>query len=146
TAQHAYVVWTGTPIFTIPAGAKGYQVKSTCTVNGNWRVLGIAPHMHQHATAFTSFQDNTCLMNIPHWDFAWQGGYFFEQPMDLTAGTKIQTTCTYDNGGSSSIAFGEATTDEMCFGFLYVVAAAQPTFTGIVNIVGGQDTKSMCAN
>ncbi len=146
TPQHAYVVWTGTPLFSIPANAKGYQVKSTCTVNGSWKVLGLAPHMHQHGTAFTSYQGAQCLMNIPHWDFGWQGGYFLQQPMDLTSGAKITTTCTYDNPSGAAIKFGEATTDEMCFGFLYVVAAQKPTFTGLVNLVGGQDTASMCAN
>jgi hypothetical protein len=146
TPEHAFVVWTGTPLFTIPANAKGYQVKSTCTATGAWKVLGIAPHMHTHGTAFTSFLDgNQCVMNIPHWDFGWQGGYFLQTPIDLKQGDTIATTCTYDNPTASSIGFGEATTDEMCFGFLYVVAAAQPTFTGIVNLVGGSDTASMCA-
>jgi hypothetical protein len=148
--EHAYVVWSGTPLFTIPANTTGYAVNSTCTVNGNWKVLGIAPHMHQHATKFTSNLTmagaNQCLMNIQHWDFGWQGGYFLQTPLNLVSGDKIATTCTYDNSTGSQIKFGEATTDEMCFGFVYVVAAAKPTFSGLVNLFGGADAKSMCAN
>ncbi len=150
TPEHAYVVWAGTPLFTIPANTKGYAVSSTCTVNGSWKLLGIAPHMHQHATEFASniqaASGNACLMNIPRWDFGWQGGYFLQQPIELAVGDKISTTCTYDNDTASAIKFGEATTDEMCFGFLYVVAAAKPTFSGLVNLFGGQNAASMCAN
>jgi len=150
TPEHAYVVWAGTPLFTIPANAKGYAVSSTCTVNGSWKLLGVAPHMHQHATKFASniqaASGNACLMNIPRWDFGWQGGYFLQQPVELAVGDKITTTCTYDNDTASQIKFGEATTDEMCFGFLYVVAAAKPTFSGLVNVFGGQNAASMCAN
>jgi len=150
TPEHAYVVWAGTPLFTIPANAKGYAVNSTCTVNASWKLLGVAPHMHQHATRFASNIEaaggNACLMNIPHWDFGWQGGYFLQQPVELAVGDKITTTCTYDNDTASQIKFGEATTDEMCFGFLYVVAAAKPTFSGLVNVFGGQNAASMCAN
>ena len=150
TPEHAYVVWAGTPLFTIPANAKGYAVSSTCTVNGSWKLLGVAPHMHQHATKFASniqaASGNACLMNIPRWDFGWQGGYFLQQPVQLAVGDKISTTCTYDNDTASQIKFGEATTDEMCFGFLYVVAPSKPTFSGLVNVFGGQNASSMCAN
>ena len=148
-AEHAYVVWAGTPLFTIPANATGYAVSSTCTVNASWKVLGIAPHMHQHATKFTSDLTmggaNQCLMNIPRWDFGWQGGYFLQTPVTLAVGDKISTTCTYDNPSASQIKFGEATSDEMCFGFVYVVAAQRPSFTGLVNLVGGQSAASICA-
>jgi len=150
TPEHAYVVWAGTPLFTIPANTTGYAVNSTCTVNGSWKLLGVAPHMHQHATKFSSniqaASGNACLMNIPRWDFGWQGGYFLQQPVQLAVGDKITTTCTYDNNTGSQIKFGEATTDEMCFGFLYVVASAKPTFSGLVNVFGGQNAASMCAN
>lgn len=150
TPEHAWVVWAGTPLFTIPANTTGYQVASTCTVNGTWKLLGVAPHMHQHATKFNSnvaaTSGSACLMNIPRWDFGWQGGYFLQQPIALAAGDKITTTCTYDNKTASQIKFGEATTDEMCFGFLYVVAAGKPTFNGLVNLFGGQNASSMCAS
>jgi hypothetical protein len=150
TAEHAWVVWAGTPLFTIPANTTGYAVSSTCTVNGSWKLLGVAPHMHQHATKFKSdiaaTSSSACLMDIPRWDFGWQGGYFLQQPVQLAAGDKISTTCTYDNATANQIKFGEATTDEMCFGFLYVVAAAKPTFNGLVNLFGGQNASSMCAN
>ena len=149
TPEHAYVVWAGTPLFTIPANATGYAVNSTCTVNGTWKLLGVAPHMHQHATKFNAniqaASGNACLMNIPHWDFGWQGGYFLQEPVMLQAGDKVTTSCTYDNATASQIKFGEATTDEMCFGFLYVVASAKPTFSGLVNVFGGNDASSMCA-
>ena len=44
-------MWTGTPTFTIPANTTGYKVNANCTVNGDWQVIGVAPHMHQLGTA-----------------------------------------------------------------------------------------------
>ncbi len=146
-AQHAWTVWTGTPTFTIPANTTGYKVNATCTVNGDWQLIGVAPHMHTLGTAFnttaTASAANTCLMTIPRWDFNWQGGYLLQQPLTLKSGDKIATQCTYNNNTASSVSFGESTGDEMCFGFMTVIAAAQPTFTSLVNTVA--NLPNMCA-
>ena len=60
-------------------------------------------------------------MNIPRWDFGWQGGYFLQQPVQLAAGDKITTTCTYDNMQDHAVGYGENTSDEMCFGSVGLV-------------------------
>ena len=116
-AQHAWTVWTGTPTFTIPANTTGYKVNATCTVNGNWQLIGVAPHMHTLGTAFnttaTASAANTCLMTIPRWDFNWQGGYLLQQPLTLKSGDKIATQCTYNNNTASSVSFGESTGDDV---------------------------------
>jgi hypothetical protein len=140
-AEHAYVVWTGNPTFSIPANTNNYQVNGTCTVNGDWKLLGIAPHMHKLGTQTqlnaVAGGSQTCLMNIPKWDFNWQGGYGLAQPLQLHAGDTISTSCTYNNNTPNKVAFGESTGDEMCFGFITVVAAQKPTFNGLVNVFSG---------
>lgn len=149
-AEHAFVVWTGTPMFSIPAGAKGHEVSSTCTVNGNWKALGVAPHMHTLGRKFRQDLNisgkNQCMVSIPRWDFGWQNGYMLTEPAQLKSGDKITTVCTFDNPTSQTVRFGEATTEEMCFGFLYVVAPSRPRFNSLINLFGGEDAASICAN
>ena len=91
----------------------------------------------------TASSVNSCLMTIPRWDFNWQGGYLLQQPLTLKSGDKIQTTCTYNNNTASAVSFGESTGDEMCFGFMTVIAASQPTFTSLVNTIA--NLPNMCA-
>jgi len=64
-----------------------------------------------------------CLIDVPDWDFNWQGTY------DLTASTvvepkdKIRLECHYDNSaGASALNWGQGATDEMCLGMVYVSA------------------------
>jgi hypothetical protein len=138
-AEHAYILWTGNPQFTIPANTIGYTVNSTCTVNDNWKIIGIGPHMHNLGTKFkigaTVSSADQCMMNIPRWDFNWQGGYLLQQPMVMKPGDTIATECVYNNNTNSAVSFGEATGTEMCFGFLAVVAPKKPTFLGPVNFI-----------
>jgi hypothetical protein len=146
-AQHAWTVWTGTPSFTIPAKTTDFKVDANCTVTGDWTVIGVAPHMHQLGTQFRSTakasSKDQCLMTIPRWDFNWQGAYMLEQPLVLHAGDTMQTECVFNNNTSLPVSFGESTGDEMCFGFMTVIAAAQPTFVAPVNIITG--LTNMCA-
>jgi hypothetical protein len=146
-AQHAWTVWTGTPTFAIPPNTTGYKVSASCTVTGDWQIIGVAPHMHTLGTRFdtsvTASGANSCLMTIPRWDFNWQGGYDLQQPLTLKAGDTISTQCTYNNPSATPVSFGESTGNEMCFGFLTVIAASQPTFVAPVNVVTG--LTNLCA-
>lgn len=134
--EHAYTVWTGTPFFSIPANKVGHPVNSTCTVTSDWKVLAIAPHMHtlgvQVKLDAQMAGASQCLMNIPRWDFNWQGGYNLQEPLVLKKGDKIKTQCVYNNNTNKTVSFGEATGEEMCFGFLTVVAAQRPVFGGFI--------------
>ena len=146
-AQHAWTVWTGTPTFTIPPNTTDFPVDANCTVTGDWQIIGVAPHMHnlgtRFATSATVSGADACLMQIPRWDFNWQGGYNLQKPVTLKAGDRIATHCTYNNNTALPVSFGESTGNEMCFGFLTVIAAAQPTFVAPVNVVTG--LTNLCA-
>jgi hypothetical protein len=141
TPEHAWVVWAGTPAFEIPANTRGYAVPNTCTVSDNWKVIGVAPHMHQHATKFTAelqtaSAGNQCLVNIARWAFEWQGSYVLKNPIDLKPGDKIQTSCIFDNTTASPVPFGESTGQEMCIGFTWVVAPSKPIYSGLLGSFG----------
>ena len=100
-------------------------------------VHNVGLHMHElgrHATLSIERADgnNECLLDIPDWDFGWQGGYFLKQPTLLYAGDKLSLQCEWDNSAENQpvingeklepqdVEWGEGTRDEMCLGILYL--------------------------
>jgi MYXO-CTERM domain-containing protein len=128
-AKKVRVVWTGSFEILVPPGLK-QTVESTCTVPESAapiELLSIAPHMHQVGQSFSSRIERAdgseqCLIDIPEWDFEWQGGYTFADSITLQPGDVLHTACTYQNFGDSTVSWGEGSDDEMCFQFNFVVA------------------------
>lgn len=84
-------------------------------------------HMHtrgKHAETRIERADGTseCLLDIPAWDFHWQGQYVFETPRHISPGDRIHLGCTWDNPTDQEINWGEGTGDEMCLSAFYVTA------------------------
>jgi hypothetical protein len=76
-------------------------------------LLGKAMRMDLvHADGTTS-----CLLNIPKWDFNWQGTYNLKKPIAMTEGDRIKVTCTWDNSTDKTVEYGNASSDEMCQGW-----------------------------
>ncbi len=73
-----------------------------------------------------------CLLDIPRWDFHWQRNYLMKKARVLKPGDQLTLSCTWDNSAenqpmvgtsrqtSRDVKWGEATTDEMCLGVVYV--------------------------
>ncbi|WP_224366643.1 monooxygenase [Hyalangium versicolor] len=63
-----------------------------------------------------------CMLDIPRWDFHWQGSYAFAQPKVLTAGDRMAIECHWDNSlpMAQDVMWGEGTEDEMCLGTFYM--------------------------
>lgn len=93
----------------------------------NITVLDVAAHMHLigksiKAWAVTPTNVTIPLIDIPQWDFHWQGFYDFRQPVKIPAGSMLFGTATYDNTTNNpnnpsnppqAVYVGESTTDEM---------------------------------
>ena len=108
-------------------------------------VLTIAPHAHLVCTAMKAFfvnlaNDTVPLIDIPKWDFHWQGGHSFQRPIKVPAGSVLHGIATYDNSDNNpeapvphrTVTVGEATTNEMMlFYFSYLV----PYVSGDENII-----------
>ncbi len=103
-------------------------------------VMGVMGHMHQLGTAISlkasqTGLDDTCLLDIPKWDFNWQQTYYYPEDAWFMANsdTTLHMTCEYDNSAANQIvvngvardpqdvAWGENTTDEMCLTYALVV-------------------------
>lgn len=97
----------------------------------------VAHHMHQLGT--TGLQEvrhadgtTQCLVDLPRWDFAWQGGYSLVEPVTVNPEDEIVLRCSWDNSAGNQpvidgavaepqdVAWGEGTRDEMCLSTLYL--------------------------
>lgn len=119
--------------FRIPAGASNHEVRASIPLlPADVHVLAVAPHMHllgrtMRVEATTPSGAKLCLVNVPDWDFHWQGTYFYEEPIALPALSRVDLVATYDNSSANpenpndppkDVTWGEGTTDEMCIAFL----------------------------
>jgi len=85
---------------------------------------------HDHAIAkldaggflWVEATDGTCMVDVPNWDFNWQGAFFYETPIDLANNT-FRLDCTYNTMERDSVVtWGDGTLDEMCLSFFYVTS------------------------
>jgi hypothetical protein len=90
-------------------------------------VHSAALHMHTRGTrARAEIQRASgareCLIEIPRWDFHWQGSYALQKPVQIWNGDRLNVECHWDNSapGATDRAWGEGTDDEMCLGVFYL--------------------------
>lgn len=96
-------------------------------------------HMHELGTSQrTEIRHDdgsqSCVLDIPEWDFAWQGSYDLETAMTIRPGDTLWMGCSWDNSAANQpvidgqlkepadVSWGEGTSDEMCLGAFYVTA------------------------
>jgi hypothetical protein len=73
------------------------------------------------------------LLNVPKYDFSWQTGYSFKQPVAIPKGTRFMVTGYFDNSAKNRnnpdptqiVRFGDPSYDEMIFGALDYTADSQ---------------------
>lgn len=90
--------------------------------------LSVMPHMHLLGQSIKSYAlapnnlDTLKHINIPNWDFHWQGFYTFSNLQKIPAGYKFKGEAVFNNTSNNpfnpntppqNVQFGENTTDEM---------------------------------
>lgn len=60
-----------------------------------------------------------CLLDVPRWDFHWQGNYTFATPKHVVPGDQLYLECQWDNPRDTEVNWGDKTSDEMCLGLFY---------------------------
>lgn len=97
-------------------------VASACVLPAGTRLLASMPHMHKLGTGYEQTLvragQRSPIVSLSHWQFTSQ--FFYETPLTVADGDRIETACTFDNTTSQTVVNGARTTDEMCFGFTYV--------------------------
>jgi hypothetical protein len=115
------------------------EAKTSWTIPVDVIAFACAPHMHllgRDMTMSVRYPDGRKqdLVRIDAWDFNWQFAYRFAQPLLLPKGTVLDVVAHYDNTTKNPrnpnhpprlVKWGEATTDEMCIGFIMLAKRDQ---------------------
>ncbi len=101
------------------------------------KIWGAGLHMHLLGTSIRGWilrGDGTedCLADSPRYDFNWQGGVGFAEPITINPGDRLALECHWDNSMANQPMvdgtrvtpadrnWGEGTLDEMCLGLFYI--------------------------
>jgi peroxiredoxin/mono/diheme cytochrome c family protein len=127
----------GGPLRTlrIPAGAPNHEVTASVTMPRDMLAIGITPHMHligKDMKVTARLPDGTTqqMLFVKNWDFNWQEGYLYREPVRLPKGTVVDLVAHFDNSAANPsnprsppqvVKWGEQTADEMCIAFIELV-------------------------
>lgn len=121
--------------FVLPAGDPHVEVNELPLFRylpGSFHLLAVAPHMHllgksMQVEMTTESGASVCLIDVPEWDFKWQGAYFFDRPVPFQNGG-LRMRAIYDNSAGNpehptpnaivNVGWGEQTSDEMALCFV----------------------------
>jgi len=144
--KQAYVLpwtnyqWILNKTMDIPAGASdaehdfSYDITQVMSIASNgvfqdnlpFDFYSVSMHMHTrgtHARVNVERADGSteCMLDVPRWDFHWQGAYSLADKVTFNPGDKMYLECHWDNSaGTSDVNWGEGTGDEMCLTGFYV--------------------------
>ncbi len=118
--------------FSIPANQKK-TFKGSYTVSRDMSVLGVFPHMHKLGMdaklyAVTPKNDTIKFINIPSWDFNWQGAYSYKNLIKIPRNSKLYYEATYDNTTANpynpntppkTVKWGFSTMEEMYLCYIF---------------------------
>lgn len=127
--------WTGSlqnPPFAIPADTVITFYNQRNFNNDTLSLLRTSPHMHLLGVYMESFLvlpegDTVPVIQIPKWDFHWQGYYTFPSPFIVPPGSVMYNVFTYDNTVNNpynpvyppvETTWGPTTIDEMMIHFV----------------------------
>ena len=121
--RSAYLLPLVADNFSIPANGQNYAHSEDFPNSFGFalNLWGFLPHMHTKGRkiSLTAGAANECLVDIQRWDFHWQTQYFRKTAYQLSRTSAVHLNCTWDNPTASAVTWGEGTSDEMCFAFVY---------------------------
>jgi hypothetical protein len=121
----AVSVFFNNAILVVPTGVSTQS--RTFTIPSNIKLMTAVSHMHSRATAFLATTNTgQVLYKGTNWNEPVPATY--NPPMDITAGSVVTWSCTYNNMTGTTLTFGEsANTNEMCI----MAGVAYPDTPGV---------------
>jgi hypothetical protein len=127
TALQMPPVFGALAVIDIPPGERQYVIKDSFLLPIDADVIGGSGHAHylateMHMTATLPDGGTQELFGIPNWQFNWQEGYYFREPVRLPKGTRLDVEIAYDNSNANPnnpntppkrVLWGQQSTDEM---------------------------------
>jgi hypothetical protein len=122
----------------IPLGKPDYQAVAEWTSAKDILAIGLTPHMHRQGTgvrisAAAPGEPERDLVWVNRYNFRWQTGYMFREPILIRKGTTVRVEASYDNSNqnmnldprepSHEVRWGNGPEDEMLAVFLEYVEA-----------------------
>lgn len=140
--DHVVTITDG-PLIIGPYQVRSFHAKFTVPFPAT--ITAIGPHSHLLGKSMKAFAvlpntDTIPLIDIPDWDFRWQGMYAFRNPIYLPPGTVLHGEAWYDNTPDNPdnpntppawVWLGEATTNEMML-FFFAYTYGFPSDVDIV--------------
>ncbi len=122
----------------IPAGEKRFVLRDTFVLPVDLEAYGARGHAHylgreMKLTATRPDGSTRGLLWIKDWDFSWQDSYFFQTPLRLPKGTRLDVEIVYDNSTENPrnpnsppvrVRWGRESEDEM--GSMTLLVATPP--------------------
>ena len=123
----------------LPAGDARIEVRGEWPVPVDVEALAVFPHMHglgRDIAISVTYPNGRVLdlLKIDDWDPAWQNTYSFDEPLDIPKGSVLRVIGHFDNSEANprnlsrppkDVLWGEAITEEMCNGFLFMTKKGQ---------------------
>jgi len=120
--------------FVIAPGDPNAPGHAALTFNQPVELAHIQPHMHlrgkdlNYKLLYPTGESETVL-SVPHYDFNWQIVYYFDKPLPLPKGTKLDITGHWDNSANNrynpdptaTVRWGEQSWEEMFGGPMAVI-------------------------
>ncbi len=112
----------------IPAGVARHKEVAYMTFPAEATLYTIYPHAHYRGESMQIFLqepggEEELVLSLPKYDFNWQRGYDFAEPVQVKPGTKIVTRYIYDNSEANpanpdpteTVTWGQQSHEEMQF-------------------------------
>ncbi len=97
-----------------------------CAVPFDRDIVAVLGHMHEAGASFKLEVDGTSIYEISSWKPSFRDNSpvstFYDAPLHIPAGSKLRTTCEWNNLGSTPIPYPV----EMCLTFAYVAGGSEP--------------------
>ncbi len=123
--REAGVLAIGPASFSLPPNCSQVSVSAGCHnfLSSSYDVFTVWPHMHvkgrAQQTTLTHSGQTSVVEDRPNYSFGSQ--YLEASNFTFASGDDLKVKCTWDTTGATAVTkWGEATSDEMCFNFLYV--------------------------
>jgi hypothetical protein len=111
----------------IPPGEARHQETAYITFPENATLFTVFPHAHYRGENMAvsilepGAKEEKLILSLPKYDFNWQRGYDFAQPIHVKAGSKLITRYEYDNSKNNpanpdptiTVRWGEQSWEEM---------------------------------
>ena len=124
--RHSVVM---SPLINIPPNAPAHEESAYFEFSRDAVLYTILPHSHYRGRSSTfalEYADGRreTILSVPNYDFNWQRGYDFVEPLQVAAGTRLIHTTIYDNSSrnpgnpdpNSAVRWGLQSHQEMLYG------------------------------